>query len=924
MTPGQYAPDRVGTDPATGAPALVEACSPSDLLQRAAALIVERHRTLLPDLSGVTVLVPVLHAAPELARSLRQCAGTPALLLPTITTLERLSASRPVPAGAAAEPGRRLLLFGILRDRGWVDPGTLWQAAGELVRLCDELSRHRIGLAANAEEFEDRVAGACGVSANGLLRFEARVVHETWRHLAGSGDAAFLHGAGLAAAAAAAPGELWLVDLPDMTPSEEEFVLAWKRRFPVHVLQGAVDGAGDPLAAALSAAWDGAGAGPLRARASDFACRREASPLGARVALCGAPTLELQAATARARILAWLAAGRSRIAVVALDRVVARRLRALLERDGVLAQDETGWTLSTVAAATVVARWLDCVAGDFRHREVLDLLKSPYLFPDWSDDARKQAAWEVEHTLRSRNLSGGLDRLAVAVSDHRPGGWGERATERLRQAAAKMPPRQRPAAGWLAALSEALQLLGVPDALGGDAAGREVLRRLRRLRKESGVSRTNLSIHEWRQWLDMEFEAALFRDRDVRSPVVLTHLAAMRLRRFDGVVLLGADASRLPDAGAPGLFLNEAVRAELGLPTAARARARVREDLASALLCTDETLVTWQDRNEGEYVPPSPWLDLLDAFNELAFGASLHAPAWLRAALRHEAVAPEAFAAPAPPQEAMPRPRAPGLLPERVSVSACAMLVACPYRFFAARLLGLEDLDDWRDGIEKRDYGELVHRILLSFHQRAAVSATREREALVVLLDEVSREVFDEAAREDHLARAWARRWSRHTGPYVDFHLEREALGLRWQAGEQMREVKLPLGDGGMIRLHGRIDRIDRGDDGGLALIDYKTQPASRLRDAVAGGEDVQLSCYGLLEPAARVASYVCLEDRRVDVLPIPGELDKAVAREAQRLATAFTHLRAGHALPANGHDSVCVHCEMRGLCRRDHWSGRA
>jgi ATP-dependent helicase/nuclease subunit B len=390
------------------------------------------------------------------------------------------------------------------------------------------------------------------------------------------------------------------------------------------------------------------------------------------------------------------------------------------------------------------------------------------------------------------------------------------------------------------------------------------------------------------------------------------------------VVLLGADASRLPDAGAPGLFLNEAVRAELGLPTAARARARVREDLASALLCTDETLVTWQDRNEGEYVPPSPWLDLLDAFNELAFGASLHAPAWLRAALRHEAVAPEAFAAPAPPQEAMPRPRAPGLLPERVSVSACAMLVACPYRFFAARLLGLEDLDDWRDGIEKRDYGELVHRILLSFHQRAAVSATREREALVVLLDEVSREVFDEAAREDHLARAWARRWSRHTGPYVDFHLEREALGLRWQAGEQMREVKLPLGDGGMIRLHGRIDRIDRGDDGGLALIDYKTQPASRLRDAVAGGEDVQLSCYGLLEPAARVASYVCLEDRRVDVLPIPGELDKAVAREAQRLATAFTHLRAGHALPANGHDSVCVHCEMRGLCRRDHWSGRA
>jgi len=395
----------------------------------------------------------------------------------------------------------------------------------------------------------------------------------------------------------------------------------------------------------------------------------------------------------------------------------------------------------------------------------------------------------------------------------------------------------------------------------------------------------------------------------------------MRLRRFDGVVLLGADAARLPDAGAPGLFLNEAVRSELGLPTAARARARVRDDLAAALLCADETLVTWQDRNEGEPVPPSPWLDLLDAFHELAFGSSLHASEWLRAALRHESVAPEGFAAPLPTPGGMPRPSAPGLLPERVSVSACAMLVACPYRFFAARLLGLEDLDDWRDEMEKRDYGERVHRILLAFHQRVAPSAGRDREALIALLDEVSREVFDEAAREDPLARAWARRWSRHIAPYVDFQLEREGQGLQWQAGEQAREVDLPLADGAVIRLHGRIDRIDRDGEGGLALIDYKAQAVSRLREIVAAGEDVQLSCYGLLEPAASAATYVCLEQRRVDAIPIPGGLEAAAAREAQRLSAAFSRLLDGDPLPANGHDGVCAHCEMRGLCRRDHWS---
>ena len=69
---------------------------PRDLLARAAKDIVERERARLPDLTHVVVLVPDLHAAPDVARALREASGVPALLLPRITTLELWAAEVPL------------------------------------------------------------------------------------------------------------------------------------------------------------------------------------------------------------------------------------------------------------------------------------------------------------------------------------------------------------------------------------------------------------------------------------------------------------------------------------------------------------------------------------------------------------------------------------------------------------------------------------------------------------------------------------------------------------------------------------------------------------------------------------------------------------------------------------------------------------
>ena len=104
-----------------------------------------------------------------------------------------------------------------------------------------------------------------------------------------------------------------------------------------------------------------------------------------------------------------LHAGRRELALIALDRETARRVRALLERMDVLVADETGWTLSTTAAAAVIDRWLECVASDFPHVELLDLLKSPFVLGELA--ARQDQVLAFELALRRHGVSQGMADL---------------------------------------------------------------------------------------------------------------------------------------------------------------------------------------------------------------------------------------------------------------------------------------------------------------------------------------------------------------------------------------------------------------------------------------------------------------------------------------------------------------------------------
>lgn len=884
------------------------------------------------DLSSVRVLVPALPIAAELRAALLRAAPR-ALLLPRFDTLTNWVKTAPL-AGIPepmAESERLVLLHEALRERGWFDETALWGIASEMAGLFDELTSASVQLPENEATLTEQLEHAYALRASEPLAFESRVVHELWRALAAAGqtDAAAVYRLRLAALARHAEEGARaqpLVVLLDAAPNESldlaeyEFLHRYGQTHALHVFYPAPrELCATSLMAALDAAWPGELLSPLFERAQALAGRQPESPMSGRLHLVPASGREPEAQAVVAQVGEWLNTGLRRIVLITQDRLTARRVRALLEREGVLVSDETGWKLSTSRAAAAVDALIETAAGNAYYRDLLDLCKSPYVFSDCDESERKSAVFLFESTIRAASVKSGVPRIRRCLQEAQEDGskaLGLALLDRIEAATTLLRSKPAPLARWINRLLKALEALSALKPLQQDAAGKALLDLLEARRNELAGSAALFSLAAWRDWLNREFEAGNFRDGSISSPIVLTPLNAVCLRRFEAALLIGGDARQLTPA-ANGEFFNQSVRRELGLRTREDSERELRRDLELLLATVPRVVVTWQSVQDGEANLLAPELALLSTLHQLAWNDDLH-----RSPLpaRNEAL-PDA--ATAPVATAMAAPVAPpSLIPQRVSVSGYASLVACPYRFFARHVLRLGEMDEVAEEMGKSDYGALVHRVLERFHERyPVISDLAESQALSALQDCVA-EVFAPAIEENFLATGWRLRWEKRLLAYLDWQRDQEAQGWRWAQAETRVSRVLPLENGVSVELYGRIDRIDRikGSEGGASLLDYKTQMAKVIKDRLK--DDVQLPAYALLHGDAAQAAYVALDDEKISAVTSGAEagvLMGAAEAQGQRLLAAFVSMRAGAKLSAHGVDSVCQWCEMSGLCRTEY-----
>jgi len=878
--------------------------------------ILSCHAQELPDLRGVTIVLPNYHVAQPLAQALIARAEVAALLLPQMVTLsdwaQRDEADEPP---IQPDTQRIATLYQALRERKWFGDADLWSLSREMLGLMDELTRHHVALPTSAEEFSAQLVAAYQARNGAALQFEARVVHELWFAMAATGDldSVRAYQQRLAKLAQRVAQPLYVLQTSALAKPEAAFFAACRARVAVTVFDLRDMATAAPNCELLATALQRETArADLRSDAQRLSAQTEAV-LTNRLQLFAAQGLEHEARAAEVQVRRWLLDGNKSIAVVVQDRLVARRVRALLERAQVQVQDETGWTFATLSVSTVLMRWLDALQNDFYYQDVLDLFKSPFLFADVPAGERKQAAYLFEQLVRKHGAITQLENFIELAQQH--------CTEltqplvRLRQASLALPKKHATLVEWLRAARASLDVLGVISGWARDAAGQQLLQLFAQWLTELQHDDTRCSFAEWRRWLSQQLDLNTFRDTAIDSPVIFTHLPATRWRSFEAVLVVGCDAQHLPAPTNAGLWFNDAVRAALGLPLSNAQALQVRDDLLGLLAINRTVLMTWQASKAGEPNLLSPYLELVRALHLLAYQQDLAATE-LADLLDDATVRNADFALPSTGE--MPKPSVAAImLPSAISPSGYNSLVACPYQFYARHILRLNELDEVREALDKRDYGTWVHAALQRFHSEFPVASASARAVLDAALARISREVFADALAHDYLAQAWLLRWQTQIPAYLDWQLSREAEGWRHHSAELPFSVDVLDG----LTLRGRIDRVDYQDEGEqCAVLDYKTQTVSVLKSKLKdAGEDVQLACYALTQNATD-AEFVSLDGDKICSVVPPQDVADLAQLNFARLQKVFEQLRQQTPMPAHSSDAVCAYCEMKGLCRRGEW----
>lgn len=934
------------------------------VLERLAEDILQAQAERLPSLEQVVVLLPEPLAAAELRRLLLHKAramGHEALLGPTISDLRPwLSHQAPAAQAVLAEPARELILVEALREHPTLfGHGNVWSLADSLLRLFDELTLNQVTLPESLAEFRARLAQGYGTGAaeQAALHREAHLIHTLWRawHVQlEARDQLDRPSAYLQALAAerVEPHTLYLAGYSRFSQAERNWLAQRLEEGRTHLYLQGPNPFGEPPRAGNDEApystfmrhcFDRRDSA-LGTRARGFAAAHSQSPLAGRLALFSAEGSEEEARAIDLQVRCWLLEGRQRIGIITENRRQARRVRALLERAGIVLLDAAGWALSTTSAAAALERWLECLEEDFPHQALLDLLKSPFVFSASERQAHLNTVYRFEQDIvRHENIGRNLQRYREGTRSRRGRLVAEMGPalaaiesllERIEQAAQPfaglIDTQARPISAYLEALDQSLHLLGIQSAFAGDAAGQRILQELDGLARSAAQEGSTLPWSEFRTWLGRTLERFNFTPPTGSGQVRLMGLEQSRLQHFDALIIASCERESLPGNGASSPFFNDAVRRELALPTQEELIAERFTHFRRLLASAPQVLLSRRRGQDDEIIIASPWFEAIRAFHQMAYGDDLEDKR-LHALLETKATEVlRADTAALPAAVERPRPPAPAaLLPARFSASAYQQLMDCPYQFFAARCLRLEPTEAIREALQKSDYGNHIHRCLEAFHGGVKglpgpfreVLTAANRPAAIALLQQISHQVFAADLEDNYLHRGWLKRWEAIIGPYIDWQIERER---QWRIGavEQVLERKNYVGK---TTLHGKIDRLETGN-GASAIIDYKTGAVPHM-DEIRSGEAVQLPFYALLQgegeqAAVEEALFLALEKDRVSAKNrLAGEeLEQLTEHVGERLRALLHALDSGAALSAWGDEQTCSYCDMEGICRKQLW----
>ena len=527
-----------------------------------------------------------------------------------------------------------------------------------------------------------------------------------------------------------------------------------------------------------------------------------------------------------------------RAALVTTDRGLARRVVAHCRRWGIAIDDSAGTPLRLTPPGTLAQALVAAMTQGFAPVALLAVLKHPLVAAGPGRLAWLAGVRRLDLTLRGVRPQPGLEMVGEAIDAV--------ARERLRRlATARAEPAVQAAAAangaalaewWqgaatalapLARLAErrggltlarlAAALRQAMTALSGEAAWRgpagrclgEVIDRT----EEFGSIFGDFGIDDAPALLSSLLDAAIRPAYGGHPRLSILGPLEAQLQRADLMILGGLNEGSWPALPAPDPWAAPAIRSRLGLPGLARSIGLAAHDFVSALAAPQVLLTRARRDATAPLVASRFWLRLQAFSGGIAPDDEL---LWLARRL-------DGHGQPDPVPPPRPAPVA-ARRPHRLSVTAVDTLINDPFAFYARAMLRLQPLDPIDQDPTAATRGTRVHAVMEEWIGSGGGSLER--------LEQMTEAMLLAETRAFPLLRAlWAPRARRALAWAGAMVHAREALG--WQPLAAEARGVLTLGNG--IVIEGRADRIDRDDDGRLAVIDYKTGKAPTPANVRAG-----------------------------------------------------------------------------------------
>lgn len=396
-----------------------------------------------------------------------------------------------------------------------------------------------------------------------------------------------------------------------------------------------------------------------------------------------------------------------------------------------------------------------------------------------------------------------------------------------------------------------------------------------------------------------------------RRAQILGFLEA-RLVQADRIIVGGMNEGSVPPAVASDPFLNRAMRLALGLQPGERRIGQSAHDF-SMLAGNRDLVLTRSERVGTSPGTPSRFLKRMEAFAGLKLWKEhvrQRGQALLEAIRKADDPGPRALVD--PPSIVPARPR----LPATISITDVEKIRRDPYDIYARKLLRLKALNPLDPEPDGRQRGTLLHKVLERFARERVLA---DAESAGQQIRDIATDEFRLLAHEPEAFQFWWSAFEAIADGFVAFDSRARKEGARIFI-ETFANLPLALPQRDEVRITGKADRIEIGDDGRASIIDYKTGSVPKSGEILQGlapqlpltAALLRRSGFAELPPVAGIRSIAYLpisgSDRIVAQSPVKADaaLDELAEEAWQALLADLNALASGETgyrsrlLPAN------------------------